>query len=263
MPEPSFEFLTVDEPLESVMRITVERPPVNALSRALVSELAEATELPATRNDLRAVVLAAGGKAFCAGADLVERRKMSDPEVVDAVAGIGRMVRKVAQIPVPTIAAVQGAALGGGLELALGCDLRVAAASASLGLPECSLAIIPGAGGTQRLPRLIGPARAKRWIFTARVASASEALEDGVVDVVAEDAELEQAVLELGRQMTRCGPLALRAAKRAIDSGLEAPDLESGLAEESRAYATTIPTRDRAEALRAFAEKRAPRFTGE
>ena len=263
MAEPSFEFLTLDEPLESVMRITVERPPVNALSRALVSELAEAAELPQARNDLRAVILAARGKAFCAGADLVERREMSDPEVVDAVAGIGRMVRKVAQIPVPTIAAIGGVALGGGLELALGCDLRVAAASASLGLPECSLAIIPGAGGTQRLTRLIGPARAKRWIFTARVAPAEQALDDGIVDRVAGDEALEETVLELARSMVRCGPLALRAAKRAIDTGLEAPDLESGLAEEARAYSTTIPTRDRSEALRAFAEKRAPRFTGE
>lgn len=262
MSEPGFEFLTVDEPVESVLRFVVERPPVNALSRALVAELSQAAELPAERTDLRAVVIAARGKAFCAGADLVERRGMSGEEVAEAVADIGRMVRKVEQIPVPTIAAISGAALGGGLELALGCDLRIAAESAKLGLPECSLAIIPGAGGTQRLPRLVGPARAKRWIFTARVAPAREALEDGLVDEVASDDALGDAVLELARRMSACGPLALRAAKQAIARGLDAPDLETALAEEARAYATTIPTRDRSEALQAFAEKRAPRFTG-
>ena len=262
MSDASFEHLTLDEPLEGVARIVIDRPPVNALSRSLVAQLAEAAERPADRADLRAVLIAARGKAFCAGADLVERRSMSETDVVEAVQGIGQMVGAIARIPVPTIAVLQGAALGGGLELALGCDLRIAATSAKLGLPECSLAIIPGAGGTQRLTRLIGPARAKRWIFTARVAPAEEGLADGIVDRVVADERLEQEALDWAREMSKCGPLALRAAKQAIDLGLDAPDLESGLAEEARAYSTTIPTRDRAEALRAFAEKRPPRFTG-
>jgi enoyl-CoA hydratase/carnithine racemase len=262
MPDPSFEHLTLDEPIEGAMRIIIERPPVNALSRALVDELTRAAELPAGRPELRVVLIAARGKAFCAGADLVERSSMSETEVVEAVQGIGRMVRTVAEIPVPTIAVLGGAALGGGLELALGCDLRIAGESAKVGLPECSLAIIPGAGGTQRLTRLIGPARAKRWIFTARVAPAADALADGIVDGVAADDRLEQQALDWSREIARCGPVALRAAKQAIDLGLDAPDLDSGLAEEARAYSTTIPTEDRAEALRAFAEKRAPRFTG-
>lgn len=263
MNDSTLAMLLRDEPLEGVLRITLNRPPVNALSRGLVSQVQEAAEDLGDRPDLRAVLIGARGKAFCAGADLKERHGMSDDEVIDTVHAIGQMASAVASIPVPTIAVIGGAALGGGFELALACDLRVAAKSARVGLPECSLAIIPGAGGTQRLARLVGPARAKRWIFCARVEAASIALAEGLVDVVAAEEQLESTSLKLAGEIAACGPVALRAAKRAINRGLDAASLDEGLAEEAAAYRSTIPTEDRREALRAFAEKRTPRFTGE
>ncbi|RMF74456.1 MAG: enoyl-CoA hydratase [Acidobacteria bacterium] len=256
------ELVLVDRPAERVVRLTIDRPPVNALSRALVARLTDAAATAADDPAAACVVLAARGRAFCAGADLKERRGMSDAEVVETVEAIGRMTAAVAAIPVPTLAAVHGAALGGGLELALACDLRIAAEDARLGLPECSLAIIPGAGGTQRLPRIAGPAVAKRWIFTGRVGTAAEALAGGIVDRVVPAERLEQETLALAGEIARCGPLALRAAKRAIDDGLDAARLDEGLAIERRAYRTIVDTEDRREALRAFAEKRPPRFEG-
>jgi len=259
---PLFARLAIDEPLPFVARITLDAPPVNALSRELVREIRDAAAVLAGRAELRAVLVAARGKAFCAGADLKERRGMSDAEALEAVRGIGAAAQALADIPVPTIAVLHGAALGGGFELALGCDLRLAAAGAKLGLPECSLAIIPGAGGTQRLARLIGPARAKHWILAARVEPAERALEDGLVDEVLPAERLEARVLELAGAIARCAPLALRAAKRAIDDGLDAASLAAGLDLETRCYATIVPTEDRREALAAFAEKRTPRYRG-
>lgn len=257
-----FQRLSIDEPLPGAARITLDSPPVNALSRDLVREIREAAAALSSRSDLRVVLLAARGKAFCAGADLKERRGMTDDEALAAVRGIGSAADALAAIPVPTIAVIQGAALGGGFEIALGCDLRIAAAEARVGLPECSLAIIPGAGGTQRLARLVGPARAKLWILSARVAPAEIAREDGLVEAVVPAAELEARALETAAEMARCAPLALRAAKRAIDEGLSAASLAAGLDVEARCYATIVPTEDRREALAAFAEKRPPHYRG-
>lgn len=254
--------LVIDRPHERIVRLTLDRAPVNALSRTLIADLTAAAQHVAADPLVCCVVVAARGKAFCAGADLKERAGMSEEQVLETVRAIGAMTTAIARIPVPTIAAIHGAALGGGLELALACDLRVASDDAKLGLPECSLAIIPGAGGTQRLMRAAGIAVAKRWIFSARAASAAEALADRVVDRVVAPASLEADVLALADEIARCGPLALRAAKRAIDDGASAASLDDGLAAEWRAYQTIIPTADRREALRAFAEKRAPRFTG-
>ncbi len=262
MSEAEHEMVRVDEPGERIRRLTIDRPPVNALSRALVARLAEEARRVAGDPAVACVLLAARGRAFCAGADLKERRGMSDDEVLATVEAIGEMTSAVAAIPVPTIAAVGGAALGGGLELALACDLRVAAEGARLGLPECTLAIVPGAGGTQRMARIAGPSVAKEWIFTGRIATAHEALADRIVDRVVPDDRLEEEALALAAEIARCGPLALRAAKRAIDEGLSAASLEDGLAAERRAYRTIVDTDDRREALRAFAEKRPPRFQG-
>ncbi|MCU0224222.1 MAG: enoyl-CoA hydratase-related protein [Acidobacteria bacterium] len=259
---PAPPLVAIDEPLPGVARITLDAPPVNALSRALVRAICEAAVAVAGRPGLRAVLVAARGKAFCAGADLKERRGLSDAEALEAVRGIGAAAQALADIPVPTIAVLQGAALGGGFELALGCDLRLAAEGAKLGLPECSLAIIPGAGGTQRLARLVGPARAKHWILAARVEPAEVALQAGLVDEVLPAERLEARALELAAAIARCAPLALRAAKRAIDEGLDAASLAAGLDVESRCYATIVPTEDRREALEAFVEKRPPRYRG-
>jgi methylglutaconyl-CoA hydratase len=170
-------------------------------------------------------------------------------------------VNALAGLPVPTIAAVRGAAAGGGCELALAADMRMLADDARIGLRETALAIIPAAGGTQRLPRLIGPARAKRWIFSAGLFEASQALADGVADRVVAASELDDAALALAREIAANGPLAVRLAKRAIEQGAGLP-LDAALALEWECYQQVLGTADREEALRAFADKRPPQFTG-
>ena len=178
------------------------------------------------------------------------------------VRNIRALMDDVESMPQPTIGVVNGFAFGGGMELLLACDLRVAQASAKFGLTETSLAIIPGAGGTQRLPRLVGKAVAKDLILTARRFDGAEALGLGVINRLAPDGELDATALELASAIASNGPVAVRAAKRAIDVGSEL-DQEAGLAVESECYGLTIPTQDRLEALAAFSEKRKPVFKGE
>jgi enoyl-CoA hydratase/carnithine racemase len=235
----------------------------NSISRAMLRELNE--HLARARGDraLRCVVITgAGDKAFCAGADLKERASMSAADVHAFHGGLRGALRAIEAAPQPFVAALNGAALGGGLELALACDLRVAADTAQLGLPEVSLGIIPGGGGTQRLPRLVGVARAKDLVLTARRITAAEALAMGLVSRVAPPAALLKAALEVAAQIARNAPVSLRQAKRAIDDGLHLP-LEEALDLENRLYQDCLGTKDRVEALRAFAEKRPPVFTGE
>ncbi|MBI3448671.1 MAG: enoyl-CoA hydratase/isomerase family protein [Acidobacteria bacterium] len=241
--------------------LTIDRPPVNALGRELVEDLNTACAALESGSDVRALVIAARGKAFCAGADLKERQTMSEDDVRAWVPYLSGTFTRLSMLPMPAVAAVHGVVAGGGLELALACDLRVADEGATLGLREVSLGIIPGAGGTQRLPRAIGVARAKKWIFTARMFSAAEALADGVVDQLAAPGASLEAALALAMEIAANGPLALRAAKRAVDRGCEMP-IEEGLREETAAYESIIPTQDRVEALRAFVEKRKPQFKG-
>jgi methylglutaconyl-CoA hydratase len=199
---------------------------------------------------------------FCAGADLKERTKLTEAETAAYVQEIGRAFTELEDLPMPVIAVIEGAAMGGGLELALAADLRVAGAKAQLGMVETALAIIPGAGGTQRLPRLIGVSRAKELIFTARRISAEEAGRLGLVDRVVTAGEALDAALALAREILPNGPLALRLAKQAVNGGI-ALNLSSGLALEQACYAQVIPTKDRQEGLAAFREKRPPRFRGE
>jgi len=241
--------------------LTIDRPPVNALGRELVEDLNTACGALETSGDIRVLVVAAKGRLFCAGADLKERQTMSEDDVRAWVPFLSGTFTRIARLPMPAIAALHGVVAGGGLELALACDLRVAEETATLGLREVSLAIIPGAGGTQRLPRVIGVARAKRWIFTARMFTAAEAQADGVVDLVAPAGGALGSAMTLAAEISANGPLAVRAAKRAIEAGLDLPIAE-GLREELRAYESIIPTEDRAEALRAFIEKRSPVFKG-
>lgn len=203
----------------------------------------------------------AGEKAFSAGADLKERKTLNPNEVRRNVKAIVDVFNDIAALPQPTIAAVNGYAFGGGFELILACDMAIAAENSQFGLTETSWAIIPGAGGTQRLPRLVGEMRAKELIFTARRFSAQEAKELGVVLDVVEAGELRDTCTELASQMTNNGPVALRQAKYAITQGMNT-DLETGIKIESKAYELTIDTEDRLEALDAFAEKRAPNFKG-
>ena len=241
--------------------LTLARPPVNALGRRLVEDLGAAVAELEKDGSLRALIVAAEGKAFCAGADLKERQGMSEEDVRAWVPFLGGAFNRLAALPVPTIAVIHGIAAGGGVELALACDLRIAEKPATLGLREVALAILPGAGGTQRLTRLIGPSRAKRWIFTARMHSADEALADGAVDFVTEAGQGLDAARGLAREIAVNGPLGVRAAKRAIDGGFGLP-MDQALAVELRAYESIIPTEDRREAIKAFAEKRRPLFKG-
>lgn len=252
---------------DGIGHLELNRPPVNALGRRLIAGMHAAAlrineMIQSRQEDLRVVVLSAAGKHFCAGADLKERRVMPETEVAEAVDATRDMVSAIAAIRVPVIAAVQGSALGGGMELALAADIRLLAASAKMGLRETALAIIPGAGGTQRLPRLIGAAHALYWIATGRVFPAADCLRFGVATAVVPDAELRPATLTLAREIAANGPLAVQAAKEAVHRGMSVP-LEDGLEIERQCYAKIIPTRDRIEALEAFQEKRRPVFTGE
>ncbi len=208
------------------------------------------------------VLTGAGEQAFCAGADLKERRSMSEEQVREFVRNIRGAMDDIAAIPQPTIAALNGHAFGGGCEMALACDLRLMVADALIGLTETSLAIIPGAGGCVRLPRLVGAAKAKELILCAKRCSAAEALNMGLVHQVAARADWGSAVETMVQCLLRKGPLALRAAKDAIDGSLDLP-LAQALEHESACYQRIIPSRDRLEALAAFQEKRRPQFRGE
>jgi len=232
----------------------------NALSRQVVEELhAVACELAVDRS-VRAVILHGGeSKAFCSGADLKERQGMAEPQVIAMVGALRAAVNDYANLPMPVIAAIHGMAFGGGLELALACDIRIAADDAQLGLTEVSWGIIPGAGGCTRLPALIGPARAKELIFTARKLNAGEAEGLGIINRVVPRAELLAAAKTMADEIARHAPLAVRAAKQAIDGGLA---LDQGLAIEWQAYQRIVATEDRLEGLRAFAEKRPPVYRG-
>lgn len=246
----------------------INRPEAkNAISKNLVSMMSEALESMKTDNTVRTVILCSMVPGiFCAGADLKERAKMQQSEVGPFVTKARTLISELGALPMPTIAAIDGAALGGGLEMALACDIRVAANSAKMGLVETKLAIIPGAGGTQRLPRTVGVSIAKELIFAARVLNGEEAKSLGLVNHAVEqnkggDAAYLRA-LDLAREFIPQGPIAVRMAKLAINQGIEV-DLKTGLAIEEACYSQVIPTKDRLEGLLAFKEKRPPRFKGE
>jgi len=235
----------------------------NSLSRAMIRELLENLHRAREKRAVRCVVLTGkGDRAFCAGADLKERAGMSDAEVHAFHEALRSAFRSVETAPQAFVAALNGAALGGGLELALACDLRVAVETAEMGLPEVGLGIIPGAGGTVRLPRTIGVGRAKDLILTGRRVGATEALALGLVSRVAPAGRLRAEALALAEEVAKNAPVSIRQAKRAVDGGFHLP-LEEALLFENRMYQDCLGTRDRVEALRAFAEKRKPNFTGE
>lgn len=249
---------------DGIVVITLNRPnAANALSIKLLEELKNVIESCKFDPSVRCLVITgAGEKAFCAGADLKERAGMDAQLVRKTVSLIRECVNNLEALPQPVIAAVNGAAFGGGTELALACDIRVASDNAKFGLTEASLGIIPGAGGTQRLPRLVGKGRAKELIFTARRIDAEEAREIGLVEYVGRPESLIEKALEIASQIVRNGPIAVRQAKFAIDKGLDV-DLATGLSIEQNAYEVTIPTKDRLEGLQAFKEKRTPVYKGE
>lgn len=243
--------------------VTINRAEaLNAFNYETLLELQRKVEEIRTHQDVRVVIfIGAGDKAFSVGADLKERKNLTDEQVKRNLYKINEVFNAIDQLPQPTIAAINGFAFGGGMELALACDFRISAEEALMGLTETSLAIIPGAGGTQRLPRLIGQARALELILTARRFTAKEALLLGVVTMVFDRKELLTESLAYATRLLSNGPIALQQAKFAIKNGMNA-DLNTGLQIERKGYEVTLPTEDRIEALQAFAEKRKPIFKG-
>jgi methylglutaconyl-CoA hydratase len=238
-------------------------PRRNSITRGMLRKLHEELARAAASRRLRCVVVTgAGDRAFCAGADLKERAGMSEADVHAFHRDLRAALRGIEASPKVFLAAVNGAALGGGLELALACDLRVLGSAAEVGLPEVALGIIPGGGGTQRLARAIGVARAKDLVLTARRIGAEEALRWGLVSKVAPPERLRDEAIALAEAVAKNAPISLRQAKRAIDGGFHLP-LEEALDLENRMYQDCLGTKDRREALAAFAEKRLPVFTGE
>ena len=244
--------------------ITLNRPEAaNALSIQMLSELREAIAACKFDPSVRCVLITgAGEKIFCAGADLKERAGMDLSQVRKTVSLIRESINELEALPQPVIAALNGVALGGGMELALACDIRIASETAKFGLTETSLGIIPGAGGTQRLPRLLGKGRAKELIFTARRVDAREAREIGLIEYVTPEDSLLDKALSIANQIVLNAPIAIAQAKFAIDKGMNV-DLSTGLSIEQNAYELTIPTKDRLEGIQAFKEKRPPVFIGE
>ncbi|MBD1371305.1 enoyl-CoA hydratase [Hazenella sp. IB182357] len=248
---------------DGIAMVKLNRPEVyNALNLATLEALSQQLNELHFDDTVRVVIITgAGEKAFCAGADLKERRSFSPEQVRYFVHLIRDTMNKIENLPKPVIAMINGYAFGGGAELALACDLRIASEQMQIGLTETSLGIIPGAGGTQRLPRLIGKTKAKEMIFTAQKMQATEALACGLVNQVVKRSELEEIAYQMAEQIKENAPLALKAAKFAIDLGMET-NLSTGLALETKAYETLIPTEDRLEGLQAFKEKRKPQYRG-
>jgi len=274
-------FKSPDDESCTVTKITLNHPKANAMGKEMIQELQNcldilegrenAENVPGTneleRQDAvgcRCIVLTSfSERVFSAGADLKERATMNEDEAADFVTLLRNTMERFASLPMPVIAAVEGVAVGGGFELALAADIRIASAKAVLGLPETSLAIIPGAGGTQRLPRLIGPSRAKELIWTGRKLSGREAMEYGLVtDVVPAGQSATEHAMELAFQIAANGPVAIRASKAAIDKGGQTTCMKEALEIERQCYAKVLPTQDRLEGLMAFKEGRKPSYTG-
>jgi enoyl-CoA hydratase len=257
----SYESLLVSVE-EGVATIVVNRPEKrNALNATVRMEVVDALDALREDTEVRVVVITgAGEKAFIAGADITEFAERTPLEQREAMGG-RRLFEEIAAFPKPTIAMINGVALGGGCEVALACDLRIAARSARLGQPEVRLGILPGGGGTQRLPRLVGLGRALRLIMTGEAIAAEEAERIGLVDEVVDDAELARRTAELARLLAGYSPVALRLIKDAVRATMEMP-LAAGLQYERELFVTAFASEDRGEGVRAFLEKRAPEFKG-
>jgi enoyl-CoA hydratase/carnithine racemase len=260
MAAPEFVTLQVED---GVGTIRLDRPKMNAINEQLHFEVRAAALEAGKREDVRAVVLYGGERVFAAGADIKAMSQLDATGMVAWGRELTNSFTEVARIPKPVIAAVTGYALGGGYELALCADLRVLGASAKIGQPEIQLGIIPGAGGTQRLSRLVGPAKAKDLIFTGRHVGAEEALDIGLADAVVPDDEVYATAVAMARKFAAGPPLALAAAKQAIDEGLELP-IDDGLKLESRLFAELFGTEDQKVGMTSFIENGPgkARFTG-
>jgi enoyl-CoA hydratase/carnithine racemase len=248
---------------DGVDLLVLKHPPVNALSTAVLTQLGSRIESLRAGGRTRALVLTGDGPYFSAGADVKEMAGLDPAEAPRLVARVGEMFRQIAEFPAPVIAALNGLAVGGGLELALACDLRVAGDSAKFGAPEVTLGLIPAYGGTQRLPRAVGLAKAKELVFTGSMVPAAEALRIGLVNKVVPAGQELRAARDLAHTIGQRAPRAIRAAKRALVAASELP-LAEGLALESKLFETEVLTsHDLAEGLLAFTEHRPPKFRGE
>lgn len=267
----SFKGITIERHTgdrKGIITLGLNRPEAkNALSKQAVATFAETLENLKYDKDARVLVIHSLVKGiFCAGADLKERALMPEDEVAPFVGKIRQSITDLSELPIPTIAAIDGHALGGGLEMALACDMRISSSTCKMGLVETRLAIIPGGGGTQRLARIVGPAIAKELIFTSRIIDGSQAFKIGLVNHAVDQNEsgdgAYQEALKVAEEILSQGPLAVRLAKSAINRGMEV-DINAGLAFEMAYYAQTIGTKDRVEGLKAFKEKRPPKYIGE
>lgn len=247
----------------NIAYITINREEaLNCFNYETLHQLQQVVDVISIDPEVKVIIFTgAGDRSFSAGADLKERKTLKESEVRRNVKAIRDVFNSIANLPQPTIAAVNGYAFGGGFELMIACDFSIAAEGVKMGLTETSWAIIPGAGGTQRLPRLVGEMRAKELIFTARKFTAEEGVQLGVVLKVVEKENLLKSCEQLANDIMKNGPVAIKQAKYAITQGMNT-DLHTGLAIESKAYELTIPTEDRTEALLAFSEKRNPVFLG-
>lgn len=245
----------------AVTLIRLNNPPLNLVTLELTAHLDEALDRVVADGEVRAVVVAGNDRAFCAGSDIGEFKELHGRVAEGKLLREGAVYRKLSRLPVPTIAAIEGNALGGGLELALCCDLRVASESALLGLPEVKLGAIPGSGGTQRLPRLVGPARAKELILIGDAIDADRAERIGLVERVVPAGRAEPEAVAMAEAIAERGPLAVREAKAAIDEGSRS-GIDAGLARELDASTRVFASEDLLEGARAFLEKAPVRFRG-
>jgi enoyl-CoA hydratase/carnithine racemase len=249
------------EVADGVGTVRLDRPPMNALNTAIQDQLREVAFELSQRDDVAAAVLYGGEKVFAAGADIKEMAKLGHAEMIVHSHKLTDAIELLAKVPKPVVAAITGYALGGGCEVALAADRRIVGASAKLGQPEIKLGVIPGAGGTQRLARLIGPARAKDLVFTGRMIDAQEALSIGLVDEVVDDDKVYETAHAWAKQFVGGPAQALRAAKAAIDTGLDV-DLHTGLEIERQLFAELFATEDRTIGMEAFVAKSQPQFKG-
>ncbi|XXG77917.1 hypothetical protein AAC387_Pa08g1970 [Persea americana] len=254
----------LDDSDTGIVKVELDRPEVkNAIGKDMLKRLQDTLKSISEDSKANVVMICSlVPKVFCAGADLKERKLMSPSEVHFFVNSLRSTFSYLEALSIPTIAVIEGAALGGGLEMILACDLRICGEHAVFGLPETGLAIIPGAGGTTRLPRIVGKAVAKELIFTGRKIVGKDALLMGLVNHCVPAGEAYLKALQVAREINEKGPLALRMAKHAINEGLEVK-LSSALELEEECYEKLLHTKDRLEGLAAFAEKRKPRYTGE
>jgi enoyl-CoA hydratase/carnithine racemase len=247
------DFVAFEVSEAGVGTIRIDRPKVNALSEAVVREIDEAVGRAAA-DEVGAVVVWGGERVFAAGGDVKEMSKLDSTAILRCIEGFHAAFTRLERLPKVTIAAVNGVALGGGCELALACDFRWVATDARLGQPEIALGIMPGAGGTQRLPRLVGLARAKELVFSGRPLRSDEALAIGLVDRVLAPEEVYPRALEAAERFARGPRLALAAAKRAMQTGVEM-DLDAGLALEKQSFAALFATEDRTTGMTSFLER--------